>query len=231
MGADGEQIVLAPRGADEAGGLVLVFGDEPAVGADLDVAAGFGAAVVAGRAVGVEADESREAPRAAIHLVDDLLVIDPLEQLPGDADARRRALLPELIEEAVGDELQALLDQLVVDLPLLLDLIGSLKLGRQPGLELAKPDIVEARRVDMITGEPAARAAADLDRPVDGPVGVLRVVDGGEDLPIHCCPPLRPSIVGPHEGLLLRGYGGLATAPGSTGAMIGRWSWGCQGTI
>src|SRR5439155_497723 len=158
VGADGEKIVLAPRAADEAGGLVLVFGDEPAVGADLDVAAGFGAAVVAGRAVGVEPDESREAPRAAIHLVDDLLVIDPLEQLPGDADPRRRALLPELIEEAVGDELQALLDQLVVDLALPLDLVWRLLLRGQAGLQLAEADVVEASGVDVVAGEAAAGA-------------------------------------------------------------------------
>src|SRR5207249_8810144 len=74
----------------------------------------------------------------------------------------------------------------------LLDLIGGLKPGRQSGLELAKADIMEARGVDMVAGEPAARAAADLDRPVDRPVGVLRVVDGDKDLPIHGCSPLRP---------------------------------------
>src|SRR3989475_9658558 len=74
VGADGEQVVLPSRRADQAGGGVLILGDESSVFAEFDVAADFVAAVVACRAIGIEADQPRQASRAAVHLVDDLLV-------------------------------------------------------------------------------------------------------------------------------------------------------------
>ena len=95
------------------------------------------------------------------------------------------AALAELVEEGVGDELQALLDQLVVDLALALDLVGGLKLGGKAGLELAEAHVVEARGVDVVAGDAAVGSLTQLDRPIDGPVGVLRVVDGTKIFPVH----------------------------------------------
>src|SRR5207247_8650407 len=145
--SDGEEVVLPAGGADEPGGLVLILGNEAAVLADPHVAPHLLAAIVARGAVGIEADQPREPPGAAVHLVDDLLVVDPLEQLPRDADASGRPLPPELVQEAVSDELQALFDELVVNLALPLDLFGSLELRRKTGLELAEADVVEAGSV------------------------------------------------------------------------------------
>src|SRR5207244_11589674 len=95
------------------------------------------------------------------------------------------APLAELIEEAVGDQLQALLDQLVVDLALLLDLFRRLELRGQAGLELAEADVVEAGGVDVVAGDATPGLATQLDRPGDRPVRVLGVVDGDEDLAVH----------------------------------------------
>src|ERR1041384_6849533 len=142
-------------------------------------------AVVPRGAVWIEADEPRQPARAAIHLVHDLFVVDPLEELAREIDARRRAALPDLIEKAGGDELQALLDQLVVDLALLLDLFRRLEPGREAGLELAEANVVQPRGVHVVGGEPAARPPAELDRPGDRPVRMRRIVDGNEDLAVQ----------------------------------------------
>src|SRR3989441_9367459 len=182
---EGDEIVTAPGAADEPGCGVFVLRDEAAVGADLHVAAPLGAAVVARGPVRVEPDQPREPARSPVHLVDDLLVVDALEQLPGEGDAGGLAFLAQLVQEAVGDELQAFLDQLVVDLALALDLCGCLELRGEAGLELAEADVVEAGGVDVVAGDAAAGLATDLDGPLERPIGVLGVVDGNEDLAVH----------------------------------------------
>ena len=101
------------------------------------------------------------------------------------AHAGRLAALAELVEKAVGDELQPLLDELVVDLALSLDLLGRLELRREAGLELAEADVVESRGVDVIPGDPPVGLLTELDRAIDRPVGVLRVVDRHKDFPVH----------------------------------------------
>ena len=185
VGADHHQVVLAAGAADELAGLVLVLGHDAAVGAELHVAARLVAAVVALGAVRVEADQSGQPALAPVHLADDLLVVDPLEQLPREIDAGLLAAVADLVEEAVRDELQALLDQLVVDLALALDLLRRLELRRQPGLELAEAHVVQARRVDVVGRDPALGELGELDRAIDGPVRVLRVVHRHEDFPVH----------------------------------------------
>src|SRR5229473_1642140 len=104
MRANREQIVLPARRADEPGSAVFVFRDEPAVFAELDVAADFVAAVVARGTIGIEADEAGKPAGAAVHLVHDLFVVDAFQQLPGEAHAGGLAASPELVEKAVGDE-------------------------------------------------------------------------------------------------------------------------------
>jgi len=183
--SDREQVVLAARRAREPRGAVLVFGDEPPVLTQLDVRAGLIAPVVARRAVGVEADQPGEPAGAAVDLVDDLFVVDAFQELASQTHAGRLAALPQLVEKAVRDQLQSLFDQLVVDLALLLDLVGSLEPGREPGFELTKADVVEAGGVDVISGDAAVGLAAQLDGPVDGPVRRTRVVDRDEDLAVH----------------------------------------------
>jgi hypothetical protein len=100
-------------------------------------------------------------------------VVDSFQELAGDRDAGPRAALLDLVDEAVGDQLQPLFDQLVVDLPLTLDLVRGLEAGGEPGLELAEANVVQARGVDVVAGHAAAGAATQLDRAIDGPVGVL----------------------------------------------------------
>src|SRR6266550_8347053 len=185
VGADGHQVVLTPGRADQAGSRVLVLGDEPTVFAELDVAADLVAAVVTRGAIRIEPDQARQSARATIHLVDDLFVVDAFEQLARERHTGRLAALAELIEEAVGDELQTLFDQLIVDFALFLDLCGRLELGGETGLELAEADIVEAGGVYVIPSDSPAGLATHLDGAVDGPIGVLRVVDRNENLAVH----------------------------------------------
>src|SRR5713101_6491412 len=104
---------------------------------------------------------------------------------PGSRPAPRFTSFVELIEEAVGEELQTLFDQFIVDLALFLDLCGRLELRGEAGLELAEADIVEAGGVDMVAGNAPAGLAAHLDGAVHGPIGVRRVVDRNEYLAVH----------------------------------------------
>src|ERR1051325_435446 len=142
--AVGERVVLPPRRPGEPRGGVLVFGDEPPVLAHLHVRAGLVAPIVARGAIGVEADQPGKPAGAAVHLVDDLFVVDAFQQLARQSHARRLAALPQLVEKAVRDQLQTFFDQLVVNLALLLDLVWGLEPGGKAGLELAKADVVEA---------------------------------------------------------------------------------------
>src|SRR6185437_15789561 len=97
-------------------------------------------------------------------------VIDAFQQLAREAHARGLASLAELVEEAVGDELQAFFDQLVVDLALLLDLVRRLEASGEACFELAEADVVEAGGVDVITRDAAVGPAGQLDGAVDGPI-------------------------------------------------------------
>src|SRR5690606_39185406 len=123
--------------------VLLILGDETAVLADADIAADAVAAVVLARDVGIEPDQARQPPLASVRLADQLLVVDALEELAGERHARRPAAPLDLVQEAVRDKLEALLDELVVDLPLAFDLFRSLEPGGQAGLELAEADVVE----------------------------------------------------------------------------------------
>src|SRR4029450_4592159 len=132
-----------------------------------------------------EAAHRGQAALAAVHLADDLLVVDPLEQLTREVDAGLLAAVADLVEKAVGDELQALLDQLVVDLALALDLLGGLELRGQPRLQLAEAHVVQARRIHVIGRDATPGEMGELDRAIDGPVRGLRGVHRHEDSPVH----------------------------------------------
>src|SRR5262249_45317753 len=121
VAAHHEQVVRAAARARELLVLLLVLGDDAAVLSELHVGAHRAAAVVLECDVRIEADQARQAADAAVRLAHDLLVVDPLEQLARERNARGLAALVGLIEERIGDELEALLDQLVVDLALTLD--------------------------------------------------------------------------------------------------------------
>src|SRR5688572_23867949 len=163
MRADGDEIIRAPRRADDLRGLVFLLGHNAAVVAEPNVGAPAFGAVVARGAIGIEADETGEAAGAAVHLVDDLLVVDALEELPSERHAGALAALAELVQEAVGDELQPLLDQLVVDAASALDLLGRLELRRESGLELAKAHVVQTGGIHVIARDASAGALAQFD--------------------------------------------------------------------
>ena len=163
MGPDRQQVVLSSAFSRELLVELLVLRDDTPVLAQPDVAAPVGSTVVFTRDVGVESDETRQAARTAVRLPNDLLVVDSLEELPGKGDPRLSTPLLGLVEKRVRDQLQALLDQLIVDLSLALDLSVSLEPSGEPSLELSKPDVVKAGRVDVVSGDTTFGSAADLD--------------------------------------------------------------------
>ena len=176
---------MAARRAHEPRRGVLVLRDEASVGSHLYVAAHLVAAVVAGRPIRIEPNQPRKPAGPAVHLVHDLFVVDAFEELAGESHPRGFAALAELVQKAVSYELKAFFYQLVVDLALLLDLLRRLEFRGETGLELAEADVVEAGGIDVVAGDAAAGFAGQLDRPIHGPVGVRRVVDGSEDLTVH----------------------------------------------
>ena len=120
-----------------------------------------------------------------VDLADDLLEMDPLEQLALYIDVGLDALLFHPVEERVADQLQPLLDQLVVDLPLTLDLFLTLEPGGQPRLQLTKSDIVELGGVNMIAHQPGLELLGELERPVYRVVAFQRVITRDENLFVH----------------------------------------------
>ena len=144
------------------------------------------AAVVLVGAVGIEPDQAGQAAFAAVHLADDLLVVDPFEELPRER-ARRPASqrLSTWSRKLSAMSCSPFSISLSWILRCRLISSGGLELGGKPGLELAEAHVVEARGVDVVAGDASVRVATQLDRAIDRPVRVLRVVDGDEDLAIH----------------------------------------------
>ena len=137
-----KQVVRTPAGSGQLFVLLLVFTDDASVLAQANVAPDGVSAVVLVGDVGVEADETGEAARADVGLAHDLLVVDALKELAGEGNASGLAALLGLVQKRVGDELEALLDQLVVDLALALDLCGRLELRGESSLQLTEANVV-----------------------------------------------------------------------------------------
>ena len=127
------EVVPPSGGTRELLRLVLVFSDNAAVGSQPDVGADPLSTIVVRGDIGVETDQAGQLALPPVHLVDDLLKVDPLEELAPQWDARVGALRLDLVQERVRDQLKTLLDQLVMDLALALDLLGSLKLCGKAG--------------------------------------------------------------------------------------------------
>ena len=185
--AHDQQVVDSAAGPGELLITVLVLSDDPTLLVDLDVTTHLVSAIVFVGDVRVEADQARESTLAAVGLTDDLFVVDALEELPCERNALCLAELVGLVQKRVRDELQALLDQLVMNLPLTLDLLRRLKLGGEACLELPEPHIMETRSIHVVTGDSTLGTLADFDRPGDGPIRVIGVVYWNKNLSIHTC--------------------------------------------
>ena len=182
--ADHHQVVLAARRPDEPGRLVLVFGHDPAVGAELHVAAAASRRRRSPwRDVRIEADQAGQAAFAAVHLADDLLVVDPFEQLPRQGTPALSQRLPTWSRKLSAMSCRPFSISLSWILRWRLISSGVWNCAGRPGLELAEAHVVEPRRVDVVGRDAALRELAELDRAVDRPVGVLRIVHGHEDFP------------------------------------------------
>ena len=134
MRTDGKEVVVATTRAGEFLVQFLVLCDDPSVVAQDDVATDLLTAVVLVSDVRVEADQAGKAAGALVGFPDDLLIVDAFEELPGQWYAGRFTALGGLIEKGIRDELEALLNQLVVDLSLSLDLCRALELHRKSSL-------------------------------------------------------------------------------------------------
>ena len=89
------------------------------------------------------------------------------------------------VEVGIGDELQAARDQGVVDLALALELLLVLVLLRQRVLHLFEAHVVHPGGVDVAAHQGRFRGTSQPDRHLDGGVGVVRVIKGDVDLPVH----------------------------------------------
>ena len=83
-----EKVVVTARASRQLLLELLIFGDEPAVLADPDIAAHSPATIVSGSDVRVEADQAGEAAAPFVRVADDLLVVDALEELSGHRHLR-----------------------------------------------------------------------------------------------------------------------------------------------
>ena len=184
---DHHQVVVAAARSGQLLVVILVLGDDAPSFAEAHVAAHLVAPVVARGDVRIEADEARQVALTRVHLAHDLLVVDAFQQLARQRHAGIPAAAVDLVEEGIGDELQPLLDQLVVDLALALYLGLGLKLGGKPGLELAEADVVQARGIDVVAGDVSVGARSEFDGAIHRPVRPGRVVHRHEDLTVHGC--------------------------------------------
>ena len=116
-----------------------------------------------------------------------------VDHLPLEGEARLPRLPLHHVQVGVGDELEAHRDERVVDLPLPLELGLVLVLLRQRVLHLLEPVVVQPRRVHVDAGELRPARPAHLDRQVDRPVGVVRVVHRNADVLEHGSSPSIPA--------------------------------------
>ena len=103
--------------------------------------------------------------------------------LEGQAGAIARGLHD--VEVGIGDELQAARDQGVVDLALALEFLLVLVLLRQRVLHLFEAHVVHPGGVDVAAHQGRLRGTGQPNRHLDGGVGVVRVIKGDVDLPVH----------------------------------------------
>ena len=124
----------------------------------------------------------------------EVVVVDVLDDdlevlaLEGAADELDVVLLAEGLEDVyvgVGDDLESLGDELVVDLALPLHLVLVAELLGEPGLHLAEADVVHLGGVGVATRDPAPELPRNVDAYDARLVGVVRVVDRDVDLFVH----------------------------------------------
>jgi hypothetical protein len=129
-----------------------------------------------------------------VDVLDDNLEILAFEGAPHELDVVLLAERLQHIDVRVGDDLQSLGDELVVDLALALHLVFVVELLGKPALHLTEPDVVHLRSVGMTTGDSAPELPRHVDPDDARLVGVVRVVYRDVDLFVHI--PRSPSFAG-----------------------------------
>ena len=122
---------------------------------------------------------------AVVHVLDDDLEVLAFQ---GAADELHVVLLAERFQHVyvgVGDNFEALGDELVVDLTLPLHLVLVAELLGQPALHLPETHVVHLGGVGVAARHPAAELARHVDADDARLVGVIRVVYRDVDLFVH----------------------------------------------
>ena len=120
-----------------------------------------------------------------VHVLDDDLEVLAFQ---GAADQLDVVLLAERLQHVyvgVGDDLQALGDELVVDLTLPLHLVLVAELLGETGLHLPEAHVVHLGRVGVTARDPAAELPRHVNANDARLVGVIRVVYRDVDLFVH----------------------------------------------
>src|SRR5829696_5970346 len=126
-----------------------------------------------------------------VHVLDYDLEVLAFQRASHQLDVVLLAERLEHVDVGVGDDLQALGDELVMDLALPLHLVFVAELLGEPALHLAEADVVHLRGVGVATRDPAPELPRHVDPDDARLVGVVRVVDRDVDLSVHI--PRSPS--------------------------------------
>src|ERR687897_243677 len=129
-----------------------------------------------------------------VDVFDDDLEILAFERAPHELDVVLLAEWFEDVDVGVGDDLQTLGDELVMDLALALHLVLVAELLGEPALHLTEADVVHLGGVGVATGDPAPEPPRHVDADDARLVGVVRVVYRDVDLFVHI--PRSPSFAG-----------------------------------
>src|SRR5918998_971698 len=149
-----------------------------------------------GRAVDRDYDvlERRAVEVLRVHVLDDDLEVLAFQGAAHQLDVVLLAQGLQHVDVGVGDDLQPLGDELVVDLALPLHLVLVAELLGEPALHLPEADVVHLRGVGMTTSYPAPELPRHVDADDARLVGVVRVVYRDVDLFVHI--PRSPSFEG-----------------------------------
>src|ERR687898_762996 len=129
-----------------------------------------------------------------VDVLDDDLEVLAFEGAPHELDVVLLAERLEHVDVGVGDDLESLGDELVVDLALALHLVLVAELLGEPALHLTEAYVVHLGGVGVATRDPSPEGARHVDADDARLVGVVRVVYRDVDLFVHI--PRSPSFAG-----------------------------------
>ena len=120
-----------------------------------------------------------------IDIFDEHFPIAPFEGFAFDREVGLVALLVDVVEVGVRDDLESSRDQRVVDLPLAVQFLFIVIFLRQSRFHLLEALVVHLRRVDVAADNLGAEGFRELDAHVDRCIGMVGIIDRDIDGLIH----------------------------------------------